>query len=164
VALFIFSLVIGGAVNLLVSSLSAQKISLKIEQVLREQSNLAEYMGRAFRQATKDLTGNCFAAGNNYGLVNGATGIRFISRDGFCEQISLSGAQIVEQKSTDSNAANFGAQVALTSNNVTVDSLVFALLGQNQTDTLQPRVTFFAQINGIQLQTTVSQRNFDVQQ
>jgi len=170
VALFIFSLVIGGAVNLLVSSLSAQKISLQKEQVFREQSSLAEYMGRAFRQATKELGSPALCLttvgrGYNYELNSPTNNrIRFLDRNNICQQFFVSGSQIYEQKSTDSSAANFGAQVALTSNNATADSLLFALLGQNQTDNLQPRVTFFAQINGIQLQTTISQRNFDVQQ
>lgn len=166
VAVFIFSLVIGGAVNLLVSSLPAQRISLQKEQVLREESSLAEYMGRAFRMAQKDLGPTCLnSRGDNYNLINGAAGIRFLTRDGLCDQIFLSGTQVVEQKSAD-NTANFSRtpSVALTSANATANSLGFALLGQSQTDNLQPRVTFFVQINGIQLQTTVSERNFDVQQ
>lgn len=170
VAVFIFVLIIGGAFNLLVSSLTAQKTSLSENQALREESFLAEYMSRALRQARKELNSspsNCLISagrGANFELDATKTRIKFLNHDNICQQFFLSGTQVFEQKSSDSMASNFGQQIALTSNNVTAQTLDFALLGENQTDNLQPRVTFFLKINNLPMQITVSQRNFDVQQ
>ncbi len=164
VALAVFSLIVAAAVNLLLSSLSSQQISFAQDQALFQTSSLGEYMGRALRQAQKDISGSCVGAGGiNFGL-QGSAEIRFLNSKGFCQQFSLSGTQIVERMSSDSSAANFGAPVALTSNNVPVQSLQFALMGENENDALQPRVTFEITIHNNEVQTTISQRNFDVRQ
>ncbi len=158
VAVFIFTLLIGGGIGLLISSFSAQKTAFSLSQAVREEANTLEYVGRSLRQAQKDLGPTCLAVrGDNFNLINGASGIKFITHDGLCDQFLLAGSQIMEQKSS-------GPQIALTSTNVQVSALKFTLLGQSQTDQIQPRVTVSMMINGISSQTSVSQRNFDIQQ
>jgi len=47
VALFMFSLIIGGATNLLLSGIAAQRSSLAMQELLDQSSFVAEYMTRA---------------------------------------------------------------------------------------------------------------------
>jgi hypothetical protein len=123
--------------------------------------------------ARKDLTGTCLlTAGYNY--VNpGISSVRFLIYEGKCQEFFLERNQIKEKKSIDENSSNFQSPFLLTSPALKVNFLKFNLLGEAQppTDYLQPRVTIFLEILGrgqisqpkIQIQTTISQRNLDVQ-
>lgn len=171
VGVAVFSLVIGGAFNLLLSSVSSQRDHLSSSKVFDQTIYLSEYMSRALRQAKKELTeapSNCLTGagrGFNYEVTGvGNSTIRFLDKDNLCREFSLSGTQIEERVSSDSTAANLGAAAALTSTDATVSVLRFELQGQGQEDSLQPRVTFSVVINGFTFQTSVSQRNFDVEQ
>ena len=55
VAMLVFSLVIGGATNLLIAGLAGQRRSLAMQELLDQSSFVAEYMTRAVRQAQKEL-------------------------------------------------------------------------------------------------------------
>ncbi|MBI1971509.1 MAG: prepilin-type N-terminal cleavage/methylation domain-containing protein [Candidatus Wildermuthbacteria bacterium] len=170
VAILMFSLVFGGAMNLLFSALRVQRNALAQEHVLSQGSYLAEYMGRALRQARKELAAspnNCLTTagrGFNYEINASADRIRFLNKDNRCQEFYLAGSAIQERISTNNVASNFGSPVALTSEDVAVGSLKFALAGETQADSIQPRATMFLQINDVQLQTSVSQRIFDVEQ
>ncbi|MCH7828637.1 prepilin-type N-terminal cleavage/methylation domain-containing protein [Patescibacteria group bacterium] len=166
VSLLAFSLVIGGATNLLLTGIIAQRHSLATEELLDQTSFLAEYMTRVLRQAQKDLGPTCLStSGLNYELTLGGQGVKFLNNAGQCHEFLLQGTRI--QESIPPAPAEF-----LTSDNLEVVSLQFVLLGENQTDDLQPRVTFGMVIQGqgpkpeskpsIQLHTTVSQRKVDV--
>jgi prepilin-type N-terminal cleavage/methylation domain-containing protein len=178
VSLFIFSLVIVGAGGLLVSGISVQRRSGVQQELIDQASYLAEYMSRAMRQARKegaDSPSNCLTGagrGFNYELNPGGDRIRFLNRNNLCQQFFLSGTQIFEQTSTDATAANFGSQVALTSNNLQAARLAFFISGEGQEDNLQPKATVAIELRGkmlqaggqpvMQIQTTVSQRKIDV--
>jgi len=177
VSLFIFSLVILGSVSLLISAIGAQRRAGAQQELMDQASYLAEYMSRALRQAKKDSTGSCLTtagAGFNYELNTIPVGnrIRFLNSNNMCQQFFLSGSQIFEQSSSDATSANFGSQVAITSNNLQVTGLGFVLAGEGQNDDLQPKATFVIELKGkvlqagfqpvTRIQTTVSQRTIDV--
>ena len=172
VAFFIFALIVGATINLAVSGIAGQRQALATQEVIDETSFVAEYMSRAVREADKDIVPNCVATkGLNYELFDdNADGkderVRFLDRDGLCREFLFETNQIKEKISTNDEAANLGAAEPLVSDDVTVTDLIFQELGASQTDTEQPRLTFFIALKAgeqpIRLQTTVSQRKFDV--
>jgi len=175
VALLAFSLVIGGATNLLLTGIAAQRSSLATQELLDQSSFMTEYVTRVLRQARKDTAGTCLTLANlNYevssnGVSWSAEGsgsfVRFVNGNGQCQQFSLESVRIQE--------TIFPAPGEyLTSDNLNVTSLRFLLEGSSQEDDVQPKVTFAMEIEGqgskpeskpsIQLQSTVSQRRIDV--
>ena len=126
--------------------------------------------------AKKDLTGNCLTtAGAKYNYESEPGRIRFLNYDSKCQEFLKEGDQLKEKKSTDNTAANLPISgTPITSDKLTVNSFQLNLSGQAQppTDYLQPRVTIFLEILGretgvgqpkIQIQTSVSQRDLDIQ-
>ena len=184
VALFIFTLIGAGAANLLFTATASQRDSLTTQEVLSKTSTLGEYMSRAFRGAKKELNDapqNCltdpefpgFGRGYNYAVNVAKDRIRFLNRENLCQEFYLSGSEILERKSIDEKAQNFASAVTLTSSDVNVLALRFSLLGEGQQDNLQPRASVYFQVqsqgskpesqNIVNFQTTISQRNFDVE-
>ena len=172
VALFIFSLIGGTALNLLVSGIAAQRSSVAGQTLIDQTSFVAEYMSRALRQAGKDLTssGQCIPRGWNYQIIT-ATTIRFLDRDNKCRDFffSTASSQVYQIISANHQVSSPRSEQPLTSNNVDVQALTFSAQGENnQTDNLQPRVTFSLQVRAhgekpsVFFQTTISQRRFDV--
>lgn len=171
VSLFMFSLIIGGATNLLLSGIAAQRSSLAMQELLDQSSFVAEYMTRALRQAKKELfvlslPDVCLSArGLNYEITQDGQGVKFLNSVGQCQEFFLDSGIIKERLS---------AEEFLTSDNLNVTLLQFVLQGEGQDDDLQPRVTFAFEIEGqgakpesrpkLQFQTTISQRNVDVPQ
>jgi len=170
VAMFMFSLIIGGATNLLLSGIASQRSSLAMQELLDQSSFVAEYMTRSLRQAQKDLGPTCLSLhGMNYELTQGGEGVMFINVGSQCQEFRLTGTSIEEVFWA---GGEITSQAFLTSDNLAVTSLKFLLTGQGQDDDLQPRVTFAFEIEGqgakpesrpeLQLQTTISQRKVDV--
>ncbi|MDP4007155.1 MAG: prepilin-type N-terminal cleavage/methylation domain-containing protein [bacterium] len=166
VAMFMFSLIIGGAVNLLLAGIAAQRSSLATEELLDQTSFMMEYMTRVLRQAQKDLGATCLSVpGLNYEITHDGEGIMFINGNSQCQEFLLQGARI--QESIPPAPPAF-----LTSDNLLVTSLQFVLEGESQDDDFQPKVTFSIAIEGqgskpearpkAKLQTTISQRKVDV--
>jgi len=117
-----------------------------------------EYISRAIRMAKKDITGICIDPKLNYKIVD--NGIEFLNYKGECQKFYLEGNQLKEERG--------GVISELTSSRLKVSDFKIDLLGQTQTDDLQPRVTFFLKIEGketskISLQTTISKRNPDTE-
>lgn len=171
VAVLLFALIGGVAINLLVFSLSVHRASLAQQRLVDEVSFMAEYMSRALRQTQKDLTtSDCIPRGTNYEVFNGGEGLRFLDRDNKCTEFLLNSGlnEMKERKSTNHEKGNLGAPVALTSDQVYMQSLYFDTQGEAQTDDLQPRVTFLIGAEArnenaqMRLQTAVSQRRFDI--
>jgi len=157
VAVMIFSLIGGIAAGVFTSGLRDQRKSLASQEILSQTSYLMEYISRALRMARKDIDGICIDAKLNYKIVD--SGIEFMNYKGECQKFYLSASQLKEEKG--------GAVSDLTSGNLEVANFNVNLLGETQTDDLQPRATFFLEIKGkeqskIKIQTTVSQRNLDV--
>jgi prepilin-type N-terminal cleavage/methylation domain-containing protein len=169
VVIAIFSIAIGAISGIFVSGLSSQRRVLAEQEILNQISYAIEYMGRAIRMAKKDdisFSGqikNCLSGDKiNYETPTESE-LRFRNYQNQCQRFFLSGNQIYEQKDYDIGAPQF----PLTSPALKVNSLKFRISGQNQTDNLQPRVTIFIEVERrgrkFQLQTTISQRDLDVQ-
>ena len=171
VAVFIFSLIIGGASNLVVSSIASQRRILITQRLVSQSSFVQEYMSRAIRQAKKELgdpvvclTG--VGRGYNYELTHSGQGILFIDVKNRCHEFFVQGGRIVEDIG--------GVEQFITPDELTVTALNFTLLGESQDDNLQPRVSFLLDIGNtsgkaesqmsIKTQTTISQRNVDILQ
>lgn len=172
VAMFIFSIIGGVGAGLLFSSMAVQRNSLAKQELVNQVSYTAEYMSRALRQAVKELQDppSCFTRagrGSNYEVSLAGDGVKFITSQGECKEFFLENGQIKERVQ-GVVAAN------ITSNTFQVRNLRFAARGETQTDTLQPRVTFVIDAvtlgqrseeqRSIELQTSVSQRSYDVPQ
>ncbi|MDP2641469.1 MAG: prepilin-type N-terminal cleavage/methylation domain-containing protein [Candidatus Yanofskybacteria bacterium] len=168
VGMALFAFMGGVAANFFISALSFQRETLAAEPLVDRLSFSAEYMSRALRGAQKELNSPaCLSShGINYEPL-GENGIRFINAAGLCKEFFLEENQIRERTVG-------GQSTPLTPKEVYVEGLKFALLGASQSDTLQPRVSFSiigkAQGTGpesqhvLYLQTTISQRRFDIQE
>jgi len=166
VAVMIFSLIGGIAAGVFVTGLRAQRKSLATQEILSQTSYLMEYMSRALRMARKELSApDCLSQdGLNYEIADvipGQSGLKFRNYQGVCQGFFLQAGQLKEWKE------GYLEPLALTSEDLQVSNFNVHLLGETQTDNLQPRVTLFLNIEGkeqskIKIQTTVSQRNLDV--
>lgn len=160
VVIGIFSLIAGAISGPFLSGISSQRKILANQEILDQTSYVLEYMSRALRMAKKDQNGTCIPAKTNYQKL--ANGIKFLNYNNECQQFYLEQSQLKENKA--------GTILPLTSNLIKVRSFRIQLSGETQTDNLQPRVTIFLEVEGrgknppkIQIQTTISQRNLDVQ-
>jgi len=183
VAVGIFTTVIAAPTGFFVSSLKGQQRALNSQILVDNVSYSLEYISRALRMAKKELDltcktdlSNCCLKNNgvgfNYELTREGKGIRFINYQDACQEIFLDTAdsQLKETK-------NDGSPVVLTSKKLQVLSFKIGTTTPDiwsQDDDKQARVTLFLEIQAkgpeafgsqpkIQIQTTVSQRNLDVQ-
>ncbi|KPJ71790.1 hypothetical protein AMJ50_00420 [Parcubacteria bacterium DG_74_3] len=173
--LAIFSLVIGAASGVFVSAIRGQRKSMAYQELLDQTSYLTEYISRALRMAKKDLSGDCISQKTNYENPSGdSSRIRFLDYSVRCHEFLKDGDVLKERRSTDESALSLGEPISLTGTGLKVESVMFYLLGQSQTDNLQPKVTLFLKMKSlgekpeqqpeIKLQTTISQRNLDIEQ
>ena len=179
VVMAVFLVLMGIVVGVFVSSLRTQRYYLSSQKLLDQTSYVIEYMNRAVRMAKKQTsdTPSCVIRGDGYNYENtgglgSGLGIRFIrviNGEKKCQEFYLENDDRIYQK------IDGGAPMALTSNDIKVNSLKFNLLGEFQgvpgaEDTDQPRVTIYldAEANNvssapkIKIQTSVSQRDLDV--
>ena len=168
VAILMFSLITGAAINLLVAAISAQKSSLIGQNMTSQSSFTMEYMIRAIRQAQKELKDppqGCLSTGRGYNYettTTGDGGIRFINAQGDCQEFYLESGIIWEK-------IDNGQPDAITSDDFTVTEFSFQLFGESQSDLIQPRVTIMMALKNdlasqfsLRLQTSISQRNIDI--
>lgn len=173
VAISVFSIFITISSQLLAVALSEHQKASEKAELLNQISYALEYMNRSLRMAQKDTFGNCIFKNSNYENSGGNASLRFLNYEGKCMEFYRDDELqvIMVKKSIDDNDKdNLGAPVALTSAGHSVDSLYFLLNGQSQGDSLQPSVSIAMKIKGrtsvaqeIQIQSTVSQRQLDVQ-
>lgn len=167
VTLFIFSIIFTAASGLFVSAIKIQSRALASQQLLNQTTYLMEYMSRAIRMAKKDDTGNCTGTAKlNYVMT--ASGIKFKNYHDECQEFYRDcGTGICKLKERKD-----GAEYDLTS--PILDVTLFNIGPSDswdQSDVFQPRVTIFLEIKksglGIQpkirTQTTISQREIDIQ-
>jgi len=170
-AMTLFSLVVTVVSGLFISAIRAQRKTLSSYELLDQTSYLLEYVSRVIRMAKKAKDGDWISAGCNYEINPPGDSIKFIDYNGIWTEIYLKGDRVTK------NAG--GVTFELTSNKLKVEGLKFVLDGNAgninscQDDDIQPRVTMSVGIQGrgaepgeppaIQIQTTVSQRNLDVQ-
>lgn len=172
VAMATFSIIIIVAIGLFTSSIKSQRQILARQQVLDQTSYALEYISRAMRMAKKDditiggITVNCLAGDKaNYEITHSNQGIKFRTYDNECWEFYLENGQL---KQTVTNSSNNYSAMPLTSNGLTVNNFKIVSSGWDQSDSLQPAVTLLLDITGqqnnnIKIQTTISQRNLDVQ-
>ncbi|MDO8470486.1 MAG: prepilin-type N-terminal cleavage/methylation domain-containing protein [bacterium] len=165
VAIGLTSLLIGTVSSLLLVALSAQRQSLATQELISQGSSMEEYMTRALRQAQKETGQGCLSSdGLNYELTHFNSGVRFINSQGQCQEFYLETGRLKELR---------GAQTTfLSPDDVSILAFNVALAGESQADTLQPKVTFFMDVQGkgakagsqarFQMQTTISQRSHDI--
>jgi len=160
VALSIFSIMITGAINLFSSLIKYQKNLLDRAYVLNAVSYSVEYMSKAMRMAQKDTTGKCITTGNNFALTAGPN-IEFLNSNNDCQEFFLENGAVKVRK--------LGIVQNLTPSNIVIEGLNFSVLGDGQSNTLQPKVTFSLKAKSLNnatlsliIQTTVSQRMLDV--
>lgn len=168
VVMLIFSIIIGAISGLFISSIQAQKNALATQQLLDQTSFALEYMSRALRMAkkqTSDLPPCLSGNGLNYEITYGGSGLKFINHleNDDCQEFFLENEQLKQKKN------NLTETLELTSPppKLQITSLNFSLSGQAQGDSLQPKATIFLKIKmetgpEINIQTTVSQRNLDI--
>lgn len=157
VAVAVFTLLVGVASGVFVSSIKNQKQGLATQEVLDQTSYLMEYMSRSLRMAKKDMVGACTGTAKlNYVFTNGC--LKFVNYDGGCQQFCLEGTRMKDEN------GNY-----LTSESLQVLNFKVALSGviQPPIDYLQPRVTISLDIAGqeqtsVKIQTAISQRNLDI--
>jgi len=184
VAIFVFITVLGASSAIFVDVIRNQKRALANQELLNQTSYVLEYMSRAIRMAKKDDIGgvvNCLLGNKvNYektnnrilgGLNYSGPGIKFRNYENICQEFFLdnNGNQLKESKSN-------AAPLPLTPSDLKVN---FFNIGpdtswsQEENPPQQPRVTLFLDIERsdfpsgkkpeIKIQTTISQRNLDVQ-
>jgi hypothetical protein len=158
----LFSLVIGAISTIFIVGVSSQRKILEEQDILNQISYAVEYMGRALRMAKKEVDSppTCLSqTGLNYEKTS--NGIKFIDYNGNCTEFFKENGKLKKRVGLDI--------FDLTSPKIEVSQFNIELLGENQTDNLQPRVTIFLEVqrkeggSKIQAQTTISQRNLDVQ-
>lgn len=165
VTIAIFALMISAVFGIFVVGLRQQKIALQNQIILDQTSFALEFMSRALRMAKKESGEGCLSSSDlNYELISGGSGVRFINvLDGNdCQEFFLENEQLKYKKETNKT-------FALTSSEVQIKSLKFNLIGQSESDLIQPRLTVSlvakSKVPGVptlKIQTTVSQRNLDV--
>lgn len=179
----IFLLISGSITGLFLSSIMVQRRALASQILFDNVSYTLEYMSRALRMAKKDMNGSCVGvAKNNYSTSTSGIpgkGIRFINYHQKCQEFYLKNdGRIYQQVSSDESATNLANETALTPTDfiVSTSTSQFIVEGAAQptADYQQPRVTIFLDIETkgqrsesrvkIQIQTTISQRDLDVQE
>lgn len=181
VAVGIFMLVIAAPTGFFVSAIKGQQKSLASQELFDNTSYILEHMSRALRMAKKELnctnktdpsTCGCLknsGYGSNYEITQDGKGIKFNNYQDVCQEFFW---DAIDNRLKESK--NGGTPLPLTSNNLEVLSFKIGPTdswGQNNNE--QPRVTMFLKIKGkegkpelqpeIKIQTTISQRNLDVQ-
>lgn len=166
VAVTIFSLMVGTIMEIFMWGIKEQRRALSTQKLLDETSYALEYMSRSIRMAKKELNAPaCLSAnGLNYETNADKNLIKFIDHNNVCTEFFLDSKQLKKTAG--------GATLAMTSSAFTVNVLKFNLIGESQSDAVQPRVTIFLDIQGggqkpeerpqIKIQTTISQRNLDI--
>ena len=169
VAVSIFFVVIAAPSGFFVSALKGQQKALASQELLDNVSYTLEYMSRSLRMAKKDdVNGvNCLTVYKlNY--VATAQGIKFRNYQDKCQEFYLEDGRIKEDKT------GYVQPLFLTSNDIEISKFEIFIEGETQEDIIQPRVTLLLEAIGnrpaieslqpvIRIQTTISQRNLDVQ-
>jgi len=161
VSVAIFAVVMLVVTQIFITSVRLQRAFLAKTETMNEASYLMEFVSRALRMAQKDTANTCGnGADANYGQPDGVSSIAFMTFDGKCQEFYLSGTTLEDKKN--------GVTSPLTSPLLQVTKFSVAAAGWDQSDYLQPRVTIALQLrdsvgSNFILQTTVSQRNPDIQ-
>ena len=166
VAIAILMLMMGSVSGLMLSAIAAQRRALAVQELVSQTSYIAEYMSRHIRQARKETGQGCLSQqGTNYQLTFGGQGLKFVNSQNECQEFSLDAGRVKEVRG--------GQTQYLTPDDSTVTIFNFSISGETETDAIQPKVSLFMNLQTIgqrpesvvslPFQTTISQRNFDVE-
>jgi len=182
VSIFVVSIAI--PTTFFISSLRGQNKALGLRDVADHASYVLEHMSRSLRMAQKE-TGIPKTCLSSYGLnyeetstrdlgpqsdtYNGP-GIRFINYHGDCQEIFLDDNEKVIKQSTK-QGVSWPEPLPLTASNLQVNEMKFEVLGGDQYNDIQPRVTILLGlakqgaiiVSELRIQTTISQRNLDIE-
>jgi len=179
VAVTLFSIIIVVIFSIFVSSVKLQRYSLSYQYLLDQGSYVMEYTSRFIRMAKKNKdtpttccssSGPCLAMNANYLLTRSGNGLLFRNYENNCREIYYDATN----KRLKLWEAETAKEYFFTSPKIQIASFKINLVGENQppADTRQPRVTIFLEMQSvgqgsqpkIQLQTTFSQRDLDVEE
>jgi len=175
VAVLVFSIIIASISGIFVFGIREQRKILTSQILLDQVSYALEYMSRSLRMAAKELNSpltTCLTTyGSNYETYDSGTRLRFINhlQGDDCQEFYLENNQLKYKREAASTTPK---TFELTSNDLKVTFLKFDLSGQFQTDNLQPRITFYLEIEGkgfpaaqpkLKIQSSVSRRMPDAQ-
>ena len=178
VAVGIFFAIIAAPTSFLTGSFKGQQRALSSQAVVNNISYTLEYMSRSIRMAKKDDVGevNCLSgdAKVNYEKTDrdGRDGIKFRNYKDECQEFFLEEGRLKEWKKVGGQEAT---ENYLTSDDLKIEEFKIGSVDSwDQDDNEQPRVTIFLRVRGmhsadpqlqpvIEFQTTISQRNLDVQ-
>jgi len=170
VAIAVFFIVVAGPTGFFIASVRGQRKVLSAREITDSSSYTLEYISRALRMAKKAKTSECIPNNTNYEIFNNGTGVRFLNYERKCREFLLSGSQLGERQSPDDKKVNLGNFLPLTPNDLEISFIKFNIIGESQTDQLQPRVTIYFEIQKkgqpetkMRFQTTISQRDLDVE-
>jgi Tfp pilus assembly protein FimT len=162
---FIFSIIFGVATATFVGAVRIQKYNVSHQQILDQSSYAIEYIARALRMAKNGGSAAC-TNGANYKISNGGKRIDFLNYNDKCQHFLWD----TNLNQIEVGGGDFSSDTTLTSSRYTVNDLSFTVNGDSAGDNLQPRVTIFFELKDnrliqdapvMDIQTTVSQRNFD---
>lgn len=160
VAIAVFSIIIGAVTGIFIAGTRQQTFALKLQDLWNQTSFALEYMSRALRMAEKESGQGCLSQGPgfNYEVTRGGAGLKFINtlENNDCQEFFLETGQLKHFKQGS------GLTLPLTSDKLSIGALRFNLVGESQSDEIQPRVTLFLNINGAKIQMSISQRRLDV--
>jgi prepilin-type N-terminal cleavage/methylation domain-containing protein len=165
----VFSLIIGSLTGFFLSTTAIQKKSLSSQQMLDSVSYTLEYISRAVRMAKKDDIGgiNCLAGDKvNFEVTRSGQGIKFRNYLDECQEFYVENGAMKEARGeTVSSLTPSSVEITL--------FRIGAITSWDQNDYEQAKVVLFLDVKGvnprpelepkIQIQTTISQRNLDVQ-
>jgi len=167
VTITVFLIIFETVIGIFIAGIRQQRISLETQLLSLDQITFSlEFMSRNLRMANKELNQGCLSSrGLNYEITHNGSGVKFINTldNDECQEFFLENGQLKYKK---------GNQDALpmTSSKLTVSSLKFNLIGGDQSDEIQPRLTFVLEFSSkspnipkTKFQTTISQRKLDVQ-
>lgn len=176
VGITIFMVILAASTDFFVSSLEMQQKALISQRLLDNVSYSLEYMSRALRMAQKDSGGDCITVNSNYEPTRGGNGIKFLNYQGKCQEFywDTTGYPTNPVRSLKVQTGS-DPVIDLTPGFLDVVSFKIGPSDSwDQNDEEQPRVTIFLETKGvkyqkpelqptIKIQTTISQRNLDIQ-
>jgi len=168
VVVAVLAVVILTATDLFLSMVKNQRRILIQQEILSQSSYVVEYMSRALRFAVRDDDGECITAATSYQITQSGRGIKFMnhSNNDICQEFLWDPTTLKIQESQDGGSS----YSFLSADNVLVNNFKFQLSGDVISDTTQPRVTLFMDVQHLGsavdeprqiIQTTISQRNLD---
>lgn len=169
ISMLIFIIIVGGVVNVLLTSITFQQRIMADQKMLAEISFTLEYMSRTLAMAQKDTGGTCISVNHNY---EGSTStIRFLNFDNECQEFLLEGNAIKERIANSSSSSHLPlTPSSLTSGNIIVTNLVFDRAESTWSSPAnnQSKVVISLKVkpktgdSDLSLQTVVSQRRLNI--